>query len=334
MKAIVQHTYGAPEDVLELREIDTPVVEAGEVLLRVRASSVHTDVWHVVMGFPFVLRLMGAGLRRPRQPVPGTDAAGTVEAVGPGVTRFQPGDEVFGETHMGMQWVNGGSFAEFVSVPQDALAHKPANISFREAAAVPTPGFIAVHNLGDHVHAGGRVLINGAGGAVGSIALQIAKSYGAHVTAVDHGEKLDMLRSLGADRVVDYTNEDITRGDERYDLIFDVASNLSLRACKSVLARDGGYVFIGHDHFDTARGRILGSVPRGIGSVILSPFSRHLIANVTTPAKRMVMKTLAKLMKSNQLTPIIDRTYPLEEVPKALEYLQTERTRGRVVITL
>ena len=241
MKAVVQYKYGSPDDVLALREINKPVAGDDEVLVSVRAASVHPDVWHVVTGRPYVLRLMGAGVLKPKNPVPGTDVAGRVESIGKGVTRFRPGDEVFGETHTRLQWHNGGAFAEYVSVPQDALALKPANVTFEQASAVPTSGFIALHNLRGEgqIRSGQRVLINGAGGGVGTIALQLAKAYGAHVTGVDGTRKMEMIRSLGADYVIDYTQEDFTRRGERYDLILDVASNLSLSACQRALCPPG-----------------------------------------------------------------------------------------------
>ena len=278
MKAIVQDRYGPPEDVLKLREIEKPGIGNDEVLVRVRGASVHADVWHVVTGWPSVLRLMGAGVLRPKNPVPGTDGAGTVEAVGRNVTRFRPGDEVFGETHMKFQWVNGGAFAEFVSVPQDALALKPRGVSFAEAASLPTSGLIALCNLqvGGQIQPGQRVLVNGAGGGVGTIAVQLAKAYGAHVTGVDYAEKMEMLRSLGADHVIDYTREDFTTSGEQYDLILDVASNLSLKACKGSLAPGGIYVLIGHDHYGKGAGRILGSLPRFFTLLALSPFVSQL----------------------------------------------------------
>jgi NADPH:quinone reductase-like Zn-dependent oxidoreductase len=214
------------------------------VLVRVRAASVHADVWHVVTGWPYVLRLMGAGLRRPKNQVPGTDVAGVVEAVGASVTRFSPGDEVFGETMLGMQWRNGGAFAEYVAAPEDALALKPKHVGFEQAAAVPTSGFIAAANLqpGRPIAPGQRVLVNGAAGNVGAIAVQLARAQGAQVTGVDHTDKLDLVRALGADHVIDYTAVDFTRGAERYDLLFDVASNLTVAAARRVLTPTGMYV--------------------------------------------------------------------------------------------
>jgi NADPH:quinone reductase-like Zn-dependent oxidoreductase len=224
----VQDRYGG-DDVLQLREVDRPVVQPDEVLVRVRAASVHPDVWHVVRGQPLVLRLMGSGLRRPKKTIPGTDVAGIIEEVGSAVTALKPGDEVFGETTRSYQWANGGAFAEYVAIPQELLALKPPNVSFEQAASVPTAGIIALQNLLilGGLKAGHRVLVNGAAGGVGSIAVQVAKAQGAHVTGVEHTEKLDLVRSLGADRVIDYTRDDFTQGSERYDLIFDVPGNHS-----------------------------------------------------------------------------------------------------------
>ncbi len=336
MKAIVQDKYGSPDDVLKLREINQPVVADDEVLVCVRAASVHPDVWHVVTGRPYVLRLMGAGVLKPKNPVPGTDVAGLVESVGKDVTRFRPGDEVFGETHTKLQWRNGGAFAEYVSAPQDALALKPNGITFEQAAAVPTSGFIALHNLqcAGQIQPGQSVLINGAGGGVGTIAVQLAKAFGARVTGIDRTEKMEMIRSLGADPVIDYTQEDFTRRGERYDLIFDVASNLSLSACKHALMPTGVYVLIGHDHFADAAGRIFGSLPRFLKLVALSPFVRQLPnLNFSMPNKKDVMTVLKQFLEAGKLTPVIDRTYPLNEVPEAMRYLQGGRSRGKIIIT-
>ena len=236
MRAVVQERYGST-DVFEVREIDMPAVRDDEVLVRVRAASVHLDVWHAVSGRPYVLRLMGAGLRRPKNRIPGTDMAGHVESVGDKVTRFRPGDEVFGETVRGYQWHNGGAFAEFVSVPHDVLARKPSNITFEQAAAVPTSGLVALHNLPSEgqLGPGHHVLVNGAGGGVGTFAVQLAKAYGATVTGVDNATKLDMVRSLGADRVIDYTKEDFTLSGERYDVILDVPGESSVQGMSDAL---------------------------------------------------------------------------------------------------
>lgn len=336
MKAIVQDKYGKPEDVLSLQEIDKPVVEDAEVFVSVRAASVHPDVWHVVAGRPYVIRLMGAGATGPKNPVPGTDVAGIVEAVGTDVTRFAPGDEVFGETHVRHQWVNGGAFAEYVSVPEAALAPMPGNVSFEEAASLPTSGFIALINLKSavQIQPGWNVLINGAGGGVGSIAVQLAKAYGARVTGVDSEYKLEMIRSLGADRVIDYAREDFTMRDERYDLILDVASNLSLSECKRVLTPDGMYVLIGHDHYGSVGNRVLGSLPHFFKHIALSPFASQLPnLNFSLPSKREVMAALAEFLEAGKLAPVIDRTFPLKEVPEAMRYLQTGQARGKIIIT-
>jgi NADPH:quinone reductase-like Zn-dependent oxidoreductase len=216
MKAIVQERYGSCDD-LELREVAKPIAGRDEVLVRVRAAALHPDVWHVVRGRPYILRVMGGGFARPRNPIPGTDVAGIVEAVGDDVRRFRAGDAVFGETTHAHPWTNGGAFAEYVSVPARLLAMKPDNVSFEQAASVPTSGLIALLNLrgGRLLQPGQKVLVNGAGGGVGTIALQIAKAHGAHVTAVDSARKLAMLRALGADEVVDFAGADFTRGEAR-----------------------------------------------------------------------------------------------------------------------
>jgi NADPH:quinone reductase-like Zn-dependent oxidoreductase len=336
MKAVVHTRYGEPQEVLELREIDTPEVEGGEVLVRVRATSVHADVWHAVSGRPILLRLMGAGFFRPKELIPGTDLAGVVEVVGPGVTRFKVGDAVFGESRMAMQWRNGGTFAEYAVVPEGALELKPENVSFEQAASVPTSGLIALINLrgSAEVQPGHCVLINGAGGGVGSIALQIAKARGARVTAVDRADKLEMLSSLGTDKVIDYRREDFTRGDERYDLIIDVASTLSLKDCKRVLDPTGIYVIIGHDHYGAAGGRLLGSLPHFFKLVALAPFDRHLpTLSFSVPGKTEIMAELKELLEAGKLTPIVDRTFPLSEARAAMRYLQDGGGLGKIIIT-
>lgn len=337
MQAIVQTAYGPAERVLALGEVERPEPAPDEVLVRVEAASVHADVWHVVTGRPYVVRLFGSGLRRPSPAIPGTDFAGVVEAVGSAVSRFRPGDEVFGESHRGMQWKNGGTFAEYVTAPEDVLAIKPKNVSFAEAAAVPTPGTIALFNLqmGKLLRAGAKVLVNGAAGAVGSVVVQMAKAEGAHVTAVDRGDKLDLLRAIGADEVIDYTRTDCTEPGPRYDLVFDVASTLSLARSKRVLAPEGIYVFIGHDHFGKATGPLLGSVPRAVGLGLWALFDKHLPSldlSATIP-KRECMERLAALLATGALRPLIDRTLPLSEAARALSLLQEGNLRGRLVLT-
>jgi len=336
MKAIVQTSYGSPDDVLQLREIGQPVVGDDEVLVRVRAASVHPDVWHVLTGLPYVLRMMGAGLRKPKNPVPGTDVAGLVESVGRNVSRFQPGDEVFGETIKGHQWTNGGAYAEYAAAPECALALKPANVTFEQAAAVPTSAIIALPALrgGGEIRAGQKVLVNGAGGGVGSVAVQLAKAFGADVTGVDGTSKLDMVRSIGADQVMDYTQDDFTRRVERYDLIFDIPGNHSLSGCRRALKPGGAYVLIGHDNYGEGMRRWVGLLPRMFKLMAMSPFVSQLRGmRPSMPDKKESMTLLKELLEAGTLTPVIDRTFPLNEVPEAMRFLQGGRARGKIIIT-
>ena len=302
MRAIVQHRYGPADRVLELREIEKPVIRDDEVLLQVHAASLHTDVWHVVTGRPFMLRLMGAGLRRPKNRVPGTDVAGRVEAVGAGVTRLEPGDQVFGEIIRGHQWKNGGAYAEYVAAPAASLALKPANVSFEQAAAVPTSGLIALQGVRHegHVEPGHRVLVNGAGGAVGSFAVQIAKAFGAEVTAVDSAEKLDMLRSIGADHVIDYTKEDFTRNGERYDVIVDIPGNRLFDDLKRSLADGGRYALIGHDSFGAKGNRFFGgTIGRILKLQLFAPFGRHKDPKTADSESAEPLAVLAELLEDH-----------------------------------
>lgn len=337
MKAMVQDGYGPPDKVLHFRDIAIPPVGGEDVLVRVRAASVHADVWHVVTGRPWVLRLMGSGLRKPKDLVPGTDLAGVVESVGAKVTRFRPGDEVFGESlRGGMQWRNAGAFAEYASVPQNCLAHKPKGVTFEQAAVIPTSGIIALFNLGygDLIKPVHKVLINGAGGGVGSIALQLAKACGATVTGVDRPEKADLLRSLGADHFLDYTLGDVLAGGERYDLIFDVASTLAFPDCKRALTPTGLYILIGHDHFGKVGRRAFGSLPRFFRLTVLTPFNKQLPKlDFKLPNQQKCMAVLKDLLEAGKLSPVIAQSYPLDEVTKALRHLQEGTARGRIVIT-
>ncbi|GEP39174.1 NADPH:quinone reductase [Nocardioides psychrotolerans] len=333
MRAIVQDRYGNVDD-LRLGEVPRPEPAEDEVLVRVRAASVHPDVWHVVTGQPAVLRLMGSGVRRPKDRVPGTDVAGVVESVGRAVTRFRPGDEVFGETIRGVQWRNGGAFAEYATVPEEGAALKPPTVSFEEAAAVPTAGLIALNNLPQaRVPTGSRVLINGAAGGVGAFAVQLAKAYGAEVTGVDHRRKLALVRSLGADRIIDYTCEDFTRGGEQWDLIVDVPGNHSFQEIRRSLDPHGRYVLIGHDAFGATGHHWLGSIPRMLGLVTRSAVTPELRGgSFASPDKRRLMTTLTQFLETGQLRVAIDRTFPLAEAPEALRYLASGQPVGRVVI--
>jgi NADPH:quinone reductase-like Zn-dependent oxidoreductase len=335
MKAIVQDRYGSA-DVLELREIDRPTVKDGEVLVRVRAASVHADVWHAMRGVPYVLRIMGSGLRRPKHRVPGTDLAGHVESIGAKVTRFGPRDEVFGQSLRANLWRNGDALAEYAAMPEAMLELKPARLTFEQAAAVPTSGSLAVQHVRDEgrTQPGQTVLINGAGGAVGTFAVQLAKAYGAHVTGVDAPEKLEMLRAIGADQVLDYTQEDFTRRDERYDFILDIAGNHPWSECRRALTPDATYVLSGFDQYGRSGHRWFGSLGRFAKLIVISPFVRHLhpFRGTKDPGDRLVV--LKELIEAGKVTPVIDRTYPLSESADAIRYLETGRARGKVVISV
>src|SRR5215217_3978415 len=261
MKAIVRDTYGSPE-VLELRDIDKPDIADDEVLVRVHAAGVGRDVWHIMTGLPYPIRLAGYGLRGPKNPVIGSDVAGGVEAVGKNVTRFQPGDEVFG--------IGKGSYAEYVCAREDMLAPKPENLTFEQAAVVAIMGSTALQALRDHgkVRPGQEVLLIGASGGVGTYAVQIAKAFGANVTGVCSTQKVEMVRSIGADHVIDYTQEDFAEGDQRYDLILDIGGNSSLSRLRRALAPRGTLVIVGGE----GGGRWLGGTDRQIRALVLSPF--------------------------------------------------------------
>jgi NADPH:quinone reductase-like Zn-dependent oxidoreductase len=337
MRAVVQDKYGAPGEVLEVRDIAMPAVGDNDVLIRVRAASVHPDVWHVVTGEPYILRLMGNGVRRPKFKVPGSDLAGVVESVGRSVTRFKAGDEVFGES-TAFGWKNGGAFAEYASVSQELLALKPANVTFEQAAAVPTSGYIALNNLrGGGTLAGKNMLINGAGGCVGTLAIQIAKADGARVTAVDCAEKLPMMRSLGADHVIDYQKQNVVESGERYDLILDVASTLWFDVCAPILSPTGTYLPIGHAQFGRAGGRMggrfVGSLPMFVGLMLRALADPQKRKNFKLLSKPEAMATFRALLESGRLTPIVARTFPLSEVRAAMRCIEDTRVAGRSVIT-
>ena len=310
MKAIVYHEYGSP-DVLELKDIDKPMVNDDSVLVRVRAASVNAYDWHMVRGLPYVVR-MSEGLRKPKRSVTGVDMAGHVEAVGKNVTQFRPGDEVFGE--------RGGAFAEYVCARENNFVLKPANLTFEQAAAVPMAGYTALQGLRDkgQIQPGHRVLINGAAGGVGTFAVQIAKSFGAEVTGVCSTRNVDMVRSIGADHVVDYTREDFTRSGERYDLILDAVDNRSLSACRRALGPNGILVLVG-----APEGRWVAPLARFLIPQLLSRFvSQKLVSLLATRSKEDLV-VLKELIEAGKVTPVIDRRYPLSEVPDAIRYLET-----------
>ncbi|MFI2346513.1 NAD(P)-dependent alcohol dehydrogenase [Streptomyces sp. NPDC019443] len=323
MKAIVQEKYQSP-DGLELKEIDKPVVGDDDVLVRVHAAGVDQGVWHLVTGLPYLLRIVGFGLRRPRTRVPGLDVAGRVEAVGRNVIRFQPGDEVFG--------TSAGSYAEYACARQDKFAPKPANVTFEQAAAVPTSAFAALQGLrgGAQIQAGQKVLVIGAGGGVGTFAVQLAKEFGANVTGVCSTKKTDLVRSIGADDVIDYTREDFADGPRRYDLILDTAGGRSLSHLRRALSPRGTLVIVGSE----AGGRWVQGIDRALRAALLSPFVRQSLRMLVSMERAEDLQLLGKLIETGKLTPVVDRTYSLSEVPKAIQYLRAGHACGKVVITV
>jgi len=314
MKAIVYERYGSP-DVLELRDIDKPTVSDGGVLVRVRAASTNPYDWHFMRGKPYFARLL-FGLFKPKAHGLGADLAGDVEAVGKDVTRFRPGDAVFGE--------GTGAFAEYTCVPEGTLALKPANLTFEQAAAVPMGGVTALQGLRDSgkIQSGQKVLILGASGGVGTFAVQIAKSFGAEVTGVCSTKNVEMVRSIGADHVVDYTREDFTRGTTRYDLLLDTIGNRSLRECRRVLQPKAVYVHVG------------GRMARVLALPIISPFVSQNLVQLIAKRSKDDLEILKGLIEAGKITPVIGRTYPLSEVPEAIGYLEEGHARGKVVITV
>jgi len=323
MKAIVYERFGSP-DVLELREVSKPGVRPGEVLVRVRAASPNPYDWHLMRGMPYIAR-PAMGFLKPKNSILGSDMAGDVEAVGDGATRFRRGDAVFG-------FVGAGGFAEYVSVTEQRLTLKPANLTFEQAATVPLAAMTALQGLRDagEIRSGQRVLIVGASGGVGTFAVQIAKWYGADVTGVSSTRNLELVRSIGADRVIDYTREDFTQRGKEYDLIFQLAGTASPSACLRALTPRGTLVLSSGD----SPGRIIGPVGRIIKAVVLAPFVGETIRVLTTKAGSDDLKFLKELIEAGSVTPVIDRTYPLSQAPDAIRYLETGRARGKVVISV
>jgi NADPH:quinone reductase-like Zn-dependent oxidoreductase len=325
MAAIVQDRYGpAPEGVLRLAEIDRPTMRDDEALVRVHAASVDRGTWHIMAGLPYPIRLAGFGLRRPKYVNPGRNLAGTVEAVGAGLTGFRPGDEVFG--------MSTGTFAEYAAVRTGKLARKPANVSFEQAAAVPVSGGTALQAVRDrgHVRAGEKVLIIGASGGVGSFAVQLAKAYGADVTAVCATAKVDLVRGLGADRVIDYTVDAVTDDGIRYDVILDIGGNTPLSRLRRALARRGRLVIVGGE----TDGRLLGGSSRQVRAQLLSPFVRQRLGTFVASEKSADLDTLRDLIEAGAVTPALDRTYPLAETAAAIRHLLDGRARGKLVVSI
>jgi NADPH:quinone reductase-like Zn-dependent oxidoreductase len=325
MKAIVYCDYGLPN--LKLQEIEKPAPADDQLLVKVRAASVNPLDWHFIEGTPYIMRAMGVGFRKPTDTRLGVDFAGTVEAVGKNVTQFKPGDEVFGG--------RTGAFAEYVCVREArAVALKPANITFDQAASVPIAGITALQGLRDKgkVQPGQKVLINGASGGVGTFAVQIAKSYGAEVTGVCSTRNLDMVRSLGADHVIDYTKEDFTKSDQRYDVILDNVANHSLSEFRRVLKPNGIYVLIGGGGAN--ENRWLGpGLTQAFKAMFVSKFVSQQMGMMLAELNQKDLTFLADLMESGKVTPVIDKRYKLSELPQAIEYLEQGHARGKVVIT-
>jgi NADPH:quinone reductase-like Zn-dependent oxidoreductase len=324
MTAIVQDTYGSA-DVLALRDVDRPVVGDDEVLLRVRAAGVDPGVWHLMTGLPYLVRIMGFGLRKPKVPIRGRDVAGRVEVAGKDVTRFQPGDEVFGTCE--------GSFSEYVCARSERLAHRPANLTPEQAAAVPISGVTALQALRDagRVQPGQHVLVIGAAGGVGTFAVQLAKAFGAAVTGVCSTTKLDLVRSIGADQVIDYTRQDLADGTRSYDLIIDTAGNRPLRRLCRALSPRGTLVIVGGE----GGGRWFGGFDRQIlRAPILSLFVSQTLRTLMAKEGEADLRVLTELIETGKLTPVVDRTYPLSEAPEAIRYVSSGLARGKVVITM
>ena len=325
MKAIVYHKYGSP-DVLELQEIEKPTPKDDEVLVKVHASSANPADWHLMRGEPFLIRIMGFGLLKPKNKILGADIAGKVEAVGRNVKQFQSGDEVFGELDLRD---GGGSFAQYVCVSEDALELKPASMTFEEVAAVPLAAVTALQGLRDKgkIQSGQKVLVNGASGGVGTFAVQIAKSFGTEVTGVCSTRNVEMVRSIGADHVIDYTKVDFTKNGQRYDLILDAAANHSMFDHKRALSPKGIYVMVGSF-----------SMAHMFAAMLLGPmismFGSKKVSSLMAKMNKKDLAFLKDLLEAGKVVPVIDRRYPLSEVAEAIRYLEERHARGKVVITL
>ncbi len=323
MKAVVYRCYGSP-DVLELEDIEKPIPADNEVLVKIKAAAVNPLDWHYMRGSPYIMRLIGSGIGAPKNPRLGVDFAGTVEAVGSEVTQFKPGDDVFGG--------GNGAYAEYVNIAEDkGLVLKPANISFEQAASVPIAAITALQALRDkgQIKPGYKVLINGASGGVGTFAVQIAKSYGAEVTGVCSGRNAEMVRSIGADHVIDYKKEDYTENGQKYDLIIDMVGNHSLSENRKVMKPDGKFIIIGGK-----KGNWLGPLMGPIKAMIYSPFVGQEFVMFIAKMRKQDLNILGELMKSGVITPVIDRSYPLNEVPAAIRYSEEGHARGKIIITV
>jgi NADPH:quinone reductase-like Zn-dependent oxidoreductase len=325
MKAIVQDRYGGAE-VLKFRDIDQPTPTDNQVLVQVRAAGVHRGDWHIMTGLPYMIRLVvpTLGLRKPKVPVLGMDVAGTVAAVGKDVSQFAPGEEVFG-------WTDG-SFAEYAVAPEDHLAAKPAALSFEEAAVVPISGFAAFQAVRDvgEVQAGQRVLVLGAAGAVGWFAVQIAKAFGAQVTGVASTSQLELVGSIGADEVIDYTRNDVTDGARQWDVIVDTGGRRTLSQLRRALTPTGTLVIVGGE----GGGRWLGGFLRNLRAPLVSRFTGQRLRMLASKPNQEDLQVLRELIEAGKLRPLVGRTYPLGEVPEAMRALEAGKTRGKIVISV
>ena len=323
MRAIVQDTYGSA-DVLLLAEIDKPDIAANDVLVEVRAAGMDRGTWHVLTGQPYLMRIMGFGFRGPKNQIPGLDVAGTVGAVGSDVTRFRVGDEVFG--------ISRGSFAEYGAVREDKLAHKPANLSFEQAAVVPISGGTAIQALHDagHIQEGQKVLIIGASGGVGTYAVQLAKALGAEVTGVCSTAKVDLVSSIGADHVLDYSREDFADGIHHYDLIVDIGGNSRLSRLRRALTPKGTLVIVGGE----GGGKWTGGFGRVIRALGLSAFVSQRLTMLASKERYTDLEALRPFIEAGQVAPIIGRSYPMAEVPDAMRHLEAGDARGKIAISI
>jgi NADPH:quinone reductase-like Zn-dependent oxidoreductase len=321
MQAIVQHAYGSA-DALRLERISPPEIAASEVLLRVRAAGLDRGAWHLMTGRPYLLRLI-FGIGKPRNPVCGREVAGTVVAVGPAVTRFSAGDDVYG--------IGRGAFAEYAAAPEGKLARKPANATFEQAATAAVSALTALQALTDagRVKQGDKVLVIGASGGVGSHAVQLAKSFGADVTGVCSTAKLDLVQSLGADHVIDYTREDFADGAHRYDLILDIAGNPAPSRLRRALTPTGTAVLVGGEE----GGSLTGGMGRQLRAVVLSLFVRQRLTSVMCKERSADLERLTELIEAGKLTPSVDQAYPLDQVPEAMRHLAAGKARGKIAIT-
>jgi NADPH:quinone reductase-like Zn-dependent oxidoreductase len=323
MRAIVQDTYGST-DALRLAEIDTPTIAADEVLVKVRAAGMDRGTSHSMTGTPYLMRIMGYGFRGPKNRVPGLDVAGTVAAIGADVTRFRVGDEVFG--------ISKGSYAEYAAAREDKLAPKPAGLTFEQAAVVPISALTAIQGIRDagRIEAGQKVLIIGASGGVGTYAVQLAKAYEAEVTGVCSTGKIDLVRSIGADHVVDYTKEDFADGVHHYDLILDIGGNSRLSRLRRALTHKGTLAIVGGEE----KGNVTGGFGRQLRALMLSPFVSQRLTMVVAKEHHADLEPLSRFIDAGQVIPIIDKTYPLADVPDAMRHLEAGHARGKISITI